>query len=283
MKILKVTVLPLILLLAVSCDNQNLVGKDIIITETVSKNVNVPVPSSTQSTTVGVESQVPKIVPSTVVNDLRLKKQGNPNITAEELAKIGNEIIKTKGLDFSLDPCEYKQIINNRYTLKTLDAKKSLFEMSEANGHPCGCTFEMPVLKINNKEMHVIVNKQVYPLKRPKEFAAEEFVLVDESLKKTIRKWSTPIDATPFGISADGTKVYYEFDFDDGTSENSLQVQDLVVEIAEDGTLRFVPEEDSRIIKGKELDGYPRTGEISYRRYNVGDKSYIVKFSYPCT
>lgn len=114
-------------------------------------------------------------------------------------------------------------------------------------------------------------------------FLTEEFVLVDKGLRKSIRNWAAPIDATPFGISADGEKLYFEYEFGDNEYENGLHINELAIEISEDGTIQFIESNNSGIIKGKELKGYPRTGEISYRQFNVGNKSYIVKFSYPCT
>ena len=147
--------------------------------------------------------------------------------------------------------------------------------MNDSFAHPCFCVIDIPTIKVNENIMTVIAEGKQVELKRTKDFYLEEFVLVDKNLKKAIRKWLVPIDTEPFGISDDGTKIYFEY-----VPEDSGE---LVYEISEDGAIQFVAKNDKRINKGKELKGYPTYGEISYRRFNAKDKSYIVKFSYPCT
>lgn len=123
----------------------------------------------------------------------------------------------------------------------------------------------------------------VIVIQRPKGLFTEEFVLVDQTMKKSIRKWPTPIDATPAGISEDGKSIYAAFDFDGNDYENEVQVPNLLLEISEDGTLKFVPKDDPKIIGSKnstDIQGYT---EIGYRKFQSGKTNYIIRFSYPCT
>jgi hypothetical protein len=265
----------------------------------VIESLNTPTVSSTSNNQLKVESNsINKLQPSQIVKKIKAKKAENPKISSQSLSDFANELLKNEGINFTFDNTDFAKKIAEKnknisegtkidnfynYRFKNLKGQEISFQLPEPEGHPCFAVLDLPILRINDKEIHFINGGEVFQLKRPQDFYTEEFVLVDETLKKSVRKWSTPIDATPFGISEDGKKVYYEYDFADNEYQNELQVDELVIGITENGTIHFASREEEKIIKGKELDGYPVKSEISYRRFKKGNKNYIVKFSYPCT
>jgi hypothetical protein len=236
----------------------------------------------------------PVIKPSEVIRDLLEKKKQNSKISAKELADYGNELIKNKGYDFSFYACDIaeankqipaEELYNDsykayKYQLKDIGGKTTTYQiMNKFYEIPCGCGFEIPIFQISDQAMTVKTDGGQVKLMRPEKFGLDEVELVDKSLKKTLRKWYMPSDNIPFGISKDGTKIYIDTGYDD------YLINELVLEISENGTVRVVPRNDPNILsRGKELKGYPKIGsEISYMSFNFGNKSHIVKFSYPCT
>ncbi len=244
------------------------------------------------------KSDKPIIKPSDINRELLDKKKANPKISAKELADYGNELIKKKGYNFSFYTCEIAEANKSAedfsdtyrpfdYKLEDLTGRKITFQIMAKNfGHPCGCDFEIPVFQVSKTEMTVLADDQPLRLKRPKGFYLEEVELVDKSLKKSIRKWYKPFDIAPFGISKDGTKIYIETGYDDGMEGNGF-INDLVLEISEDGTFQLVERNNSNIIaNGEELKNFPKDPEnsyLGYTRFKDGDKTYFIKFSYPCT
>ncbi len=236
-----------------------------------------------------LSNDVPVIKPSNIIEDLKRKKEQNPQISPQELADYGNELAKTKGYNYIFENCKIndKDKTTNEmpddnklepfdYQVTNLKGSKVTFRfMANDFRHPCFCIVDIPTLKVNKQVMIVIANGKPVELAHTEDFYLEEFVLVDKTLKKEVRKWLTPIDAVPLGISDDGTKVYFEYTPED--------LQELVYELSEDGTIKFAAKADNKINKGKGLKGYPKHSEISYRIFNAKGREYIVKFSYPCT
>jgi hypothetical protein len=242
-----------------------------------------------------VAARFPQITPSTVVEDLAARKQQNPEISAQELADYGNELLKQQGFNFYFDTCDIAEVNNQKssvsdllipynYKLKDLNGKTQTYQiMNEDFGHPCGCRFDIPIYQISEKEMTLRVDGKSVVLKRPKKFILDKAELVDEKLK-TLRKWYLPLDVVPFGISLDGTKIYIDFTYDDG---HEPLTQFLALEISENGNFQYVTKDNPNILKnGVDLENFPKDRNndyLGYIRFNFGKTSYIVKFSYPCT
>ena len=253
---------------------------------------NAPNTSTTEN------SGVHTIRPSNIITALRKVKDENPNMTAKELADFGNKYKKKHGYDYTfhwkpkgkeneanLSKMEkgYYQFF---YKFSDLSGKTAGFQLMNDNfEHPCFSVIDIPLTKISEKTMTVIADGKEINLKRPKDFYLEEFALVDKTLKKQIRKWKTPIDALPVGISEDGTKVYFdswEFEQDEteGYEESAI---DLAVEISEDGSLKLVDRSEIKSDKGVDIDYNKKFTEIIYKKYKVGAREYIINFSAPCT
>src|SRR5262245_1311422 len=58
-------------------------------------------------------------------------------------------------------------------------------------------------------------------LKRPVEFRLEEIELVDETMKRVIRKWEVPNETFPIGVSADGRILYLPVEFTESDSDSN--------------------------------------------------------------
>jgi hypothetical protein len=221
-----------------------------------------------------------------IFGELEKRNAGDPQMTEDKLAELGNELVQKMGYTFYVDVTDFKEPKENKYTFTGLDGKAVEFVFDEVQPGPCFTTLNLPVEKINAKEITIVKDGVQYAVKRPKGFYTEEFALVDKALKKVIRKWAAPIDATPVGISDDGKKIYFTFAFgmEPDPRKKQPSVEEMLSEMSEDGTMRFVTKNDPRVNKGKELEGYPAYSEISYRRFVTKDNTeYIVKFSYPCT
>ena len=104
--------------------------------------------------------------------------------------------------------------------------------------------------------MTIVSNGKETELKRPKEFYLEEVELLDKDLKKSIRKWKVPIDATPIGISEDGTKIYFEsWEFyQDETDNYKEKPIKLAVEVSADGSLKLVDLNEIKSDNGVDFD-----------------------------
>lgn len=243
-------------------------------------------------------SKVPIISPSKIIKDIREKKKESPNISLKELAAFANDLLKTKGYDytFSWEP-KGKQNRENllkigevalpfSYIFTDLAGKKRRIQFLNADfGHPCFSVIDIPVKQVTASKVSIKTQDSQILVVKPSDFYLEQIVLVDVRSRKPIRKWMVPIDARPVGISRDGMKIYFdtwEFYQDpyEGYKELSLG---LAVELSSDGTLRFVDINNIPSDKGADIDYDKKFTEIIFRKYKVAEKEYLVKFSSPCT
>ena len=245
------------------------------------------------------DSSIPVIKPSNLVEELRKKNTENPDMTAKELADYGNELLKKHGYDYTFDwqpkgkaneatlaKTDHENYLPFKYEFTDATGKQRPFQlMNDDFGHPCFSVIEIPITKVNERILTIVSDGKEIELKRPKDFELEEFVLVDNSLKKTIRTWQTPIDATPLGISEDGKKVYFESwqFYQDETDNGKESVISLAVEVSEDGSLKLIDVHEIKSDKGVDIDYDKQNTEIIYRKYKVGSNEYIIKYSSPCT
>lgn len=160
-----------------------------------------------------IENSSPQIPAATIIEDITNKKAQNPTVSIQELADFGNQLLKQKGYNFDFNISNPKSIEKSAYKLQTIDGKEISVNFKQPENYPCGVFLSVPLLQVSEKEMRIISDGKEIAVNRPKDFFAEEIVLTNENLKGTIRKWFVPIDATPFGISADGKKIYFEYDF----------------------------------------------------------------------
>lgn len=237
--------------------------------------------------------------PSTILEDLENHKKNNPQISGKELADYGNSLLSQKGFDYDISICdlierkvkakETKEILNEKdsetyvsfpYQFSLTDSTKRTFEIIAPNFDMCCCGYcytKFPVLNITATQMTLIADGNKYTVKRTKDFAeSEEHALVDnKTMLKEIRKWQVPYETIPTGISEDGTKLYVEGNF-----------EGLVLEISGDGSFRFADEKDVKSGVGVLVENSPidkNNDYLRFMRFKVGNKTYTVKYSGPCT
>ncbi len=245
-------------------------------------------------------SPYPVIRPLNLIRELRKKKNENPNISVKDLVVYANQLLDKTGFDYTFnwtpkgaENAKNTKLLEQGYNgflpfyysfTQSNGAKKRFQLMNDVFSHPCSNVIDIPLKAVSEKTMTVIVGGKKIVLKRSKDFYLESFALVDQSLKKTIRKWATPIDATPAGISEDGKKVYFDsYRFYQNELHNLKEsALNVAVEIAEDGKLKFVDAKEIKSIKGEDEYGKKNTESV-YTKYKIGNKEFIVNYTPPCT
>jgi hypothetical protein len=234
--------------------------------------------------------------PSNILTDVSNKMKAQPNVSPKELAAYANKLLEEKGFDYDFDVCEVigrnrlKRISSTSpsritYSYKMaqwVGRKITLTFISDNPGHaPCGeCFSPIPSLQVTKQEMLVVSGSQRYRLKRPTAFGLDEAELVDETMRKVLRTWQLPYQTIPVGISPDSTKLYLEF-----YVEHELDA--LVLELSENGRAQFKARSDIDLQrKGEWVENHPKDPKnayLSFLRFYAGGKSYVIKFSAPCS
>lgn len=239
------------------------------------------------------QTEAPIIRPSTIINEVRDRLKKQPNLSAKELAYYANQLLDYKGFNYEFDVCEIIGInqpkklpipptVTYSHAMVQSDGENITlrFVSEDPGGAPCGeCFSPIPSLQVTQQEMVVISEGKRYRLKRPDAFALDEAALVDTTMKKVLRMWQLPYQTVPIGISPDGTKLYLEL------QEQLLDA--IVLELSEEGRLQFkVRNELDLQGKGEGIENHPKDPKnayLSFIRFRAGGKSYIVKYSAPCT
>jgi hypothetical protein len=232
------------------------------------------------------------VKPSNVLAEVSERATQTPSLTPVELAAYGNDLIAKRGFDYRFDTCD---ILNQRdrtrsasaeirrdYQMTLTDRGKRTFSFTIQNPNEslCGeCWSSIPSLQVTNKKIDLIAEGKRYRVRRPRSFILDEAHLVDKTLKKVLRTWQMPYQAVPAGISADGTKLYLNFYPDNGLDH-------LVLEVSENGPPQFRERAVIESSEGKFLENHPKdptNAYLSFMSFQVGEKTYRLKFSAPCT
>jgi hypothetical protein len=232
-----------------------------------------------------------KIFESKILSDIAELKKHQPDITTKELVAYGNELLETRGFDYEFSLCDLLSArdkkstvpsFSRRYQASLTDGGKLMLDLDISNPQDgfCGeCWSHIPSRQVTSREMHVIAKGKSYRIRRTESFYLDQVQLVDSSLKKVLRTWVVPFQTIPTGVSADGTKLYLQH-----WSQETLE--DLVLELSEDGRLIFRDRADLDLKEGTSIDDFPRDPKnnyLSYMKFQVGNKSHIVRFTAPCT
>lgn len=285
----------------ISCTNQSVQKVEALPNISSEQNKNA-INSSANENKINVKKDAPDeqtaVKPSQIIAKVREKKKTNPTISSGELTAYANELLQSNGYDFGFD-WEPKGK-SNEANLAKLDFKTYLpfeYEFIEANGkprkfqllsngfeHPCYSIIDVPVTKVTEKTMTVVADGKEIELRRPKDFGSEEMVLLDK-LKKPIRKWQTPFDATPLGVSADGRKLYFDsWNFYQDETDNYKETPiNLAVEISEDGSLKMIDVSELKSDKGVDFGYDKKNTETQYKKFKVGEKEFIIQYPSTCS
>ena len=248
--------------------------------------------SSTIAQTARKPMPVIPVKGSNVLREVSERATQTPSLTPVELAAYGNDLIARKGFDYRFDMCDMlnhrdrtpstpAEIVRNYQMILIPGGNPTFrFTIENPNESLCGeCWSSIPSLQVTNKEMTLIAEGKRYRVRRPRSFVLDEAHLVDETLKKVLRTWQMPYQAVPAGISADGTKLYLDF-------YGGSDLDHLVLEISGNGPPQFRDRAVLESSEGKSIENPPKdpnNGYLSVMSFRVGEKTYRVKFSAPCT
>jgi hypothetical protein len=245
-----------------------------------------------------------KIKSSTIISDINQKKKQTPKMTAQALADYANEVLATKGFNYSFEMSELffqkttrkefpenqkEQIINFPFEFTLINNNKKQFELTAKHNLQNQCYDEsspaFPVTQVTEKQATIIHDGKPVIVKIPKEFGGNSVYLMDsKTKKKVVQKWLFPynygISADSLvGFSADGKKIYvtvgdgYNYDYD-----SQDEIKELALEISADGKLRFVP---TASVKKKFTAKYETMGVTNLPvdillKITVGNKVYYL-------
>lgn len=238
-----------------------------------------------------------KLSPSTILADLEKRITDRPADPPKQWARYANARLKRVGFNYDFDLCEIvrassktqvnpstsasAQMLLYQATLASGENLTLQLFGEEQEGGMCGeCFFHVPALRVTRSYILAINDGKQYRLKRPGRFDLDEAVLVDETMRRGLRRWQLPYQTVPQGISADGKKLYlalYE-----GSSLDAL-----LLELSEDGSVQFKARSDVGLGReGEWIEKHPkerRNAYLSFMRFRTRGGNYIIKFSAPCT
>jgi hypothetical protein len=153
----------------------------------------------------------------------------------------------------------------------------------------------IPAINVTSQNIFAVLDGKKYLLKRPAEFRLEEMELVDDTMKTVIRKWEVTDETFPIGISADGRTLYLPVEFTESDHDANMWLlwkegkkshPSSVLAISPTG-IRF--EVAAKALAGQESEDIldfpkdPDNAYLMYKRFRVKGKTYIIRYSGPCT
>ena len=231
------------------------------------------------------------ITASNILSDIAETKKKQPAMTAKELAAFGNELIERRGFDYEFDVCDIRSARDRKSTADSLSilhpvslvtGETLTLKLSASNqsGLCEECWTTIPSRQVSNQEIHFVAAGKNYRGRRPASFTLDTAELVNAAMTMALRRWQLPYQAVPVGISRDATKLYLALRPD-------YQLDDLVLELSDDGRLAFRDRAEIGLQgEGVLIKDHPKDSKNSYLSFisfQVGEKTYIVRFTAPCT
>lgn len=234
----------------------------------------------------------------------------HPGFSAEKITAYANSVLQKSGYRYEFEIRDLIQ--SNKFQLvdseqNTDESKLYLIPFDLEGGARrsfkiwvdlvglCDENFaHLSVINVTSQNILAVLDGEKYLLKRPAGFLLEEMELVDETMKRVIRKWEVPTQTWPIGISADGRTLYLSIEFTkndlDGNGwwvwkQGKKGYPTSVLAVSPTG-IRF--EVAAKALAGQESEipdfpEDPNNGYLAYRRYRVKGETYIIRFSNPCT
>ena len=235
-----------------------------------------------------------------------------PRLSAEKITAYANSVLQRSGYLYEF---EIRDLIQNN-KLQLVDSERNVddveklylipfdleggarrsFQMFVSLVGQCGENFVyLPAFNVTSQNIFAVLDGAKYSFKRPAGFLLDEMELVDETLKREIRKWEVPDQTWPVGISVDGQTLYLPIWFTKSDSNaNAWLLWKMgkksypasVLAISPKG-IRF--EVAAKALAGQESEDIldfpedPNNGYLGYKRFRVKGKTYIIRFSKPCT
>lgn len=194
--------------------------------------------------------------------------------------------MKKKGFNYSFEMCDVVKANKHpknipgpfwtsvlySYSLILADGEKQKFQFITPDpGDSCGeCFINIPVLSVTKNEISLLASGKEYKVKRAPRFALNEIVLMDKKMKRVLRRWETPYQAYPVGISADGLNLYLE-----------SEIEGLLLEVSNSG-LQFKAKSQVRLQgEGVSIDSNLTNSKhepFYFMKFRAGRKSFIIRY-----
>jgi len=234
-----------------------------------------------------------------------------PRISAEKITAYANSVLQRSGYLYEFEI--HGLIQNNKLQLvvseRNIDDVEKLylipfdleggarrsFQIWVSLVGQCGENFVyLPAINVTSQNILAVMDGKKYSFKRPAGFLLDEMELVDETLNREIRKWEVPDQTWPVGISADGQTLYLPIWFTESDSDANAwflwkqgkkSYPTSVLAISPTG-IRF--EVAAKALAGQEPEILdfpedPNNSYLRYRRFRLKGKTFIIRFSGPCT
>ena len=225
----------------------------------------------------------------------RLKQ---PGMTAEAAAEYANRQLAKQGFNYFFDACSVVEANPHpgstqdrfgitksyNYSFVKIDGRRIKMQLlGDPSNALCGeCNFSLLLLRVTPRRLLVVAGGRQYWVKRPADFFLKKISLVDSTMKRTLRTWEVPLDTELAGISEDGTKIYLELL---NNYEPSDLVDKIVVEVL-GSTVRLRARDQVAGQHGEAIEGHPTDpldAYLTFKRFRVGKKEYIIRYDLPCT
>ncbi len=266
-------------------------------------------------------SRVVKAKPSGLLAEIDSLLRERPDLPASTVVAAGNSRIPVQGIDYEFDVQAFienfklKPIIGNDSAVATyrlpFQSVEGEWVLVQAEVGPTGACGErrvvIPLARITPSEMEILSEERHYRLRRPPTLYLERMDLVDQTMANVLRTWELPFETDLLGVSPDGSVLYFRPNFDIYNSTarqegqhrlaSPLRLLDVsllsperptqLILATSDESYRFVDayalvsqEKLQRIEKHPVVSGNAYAGFESVR---WADKTYIIRFSFPCT
>lgn len=253
--------------------------------------------------------------------DVRRFIDDHPGASAERITAYANSALQKYGYIYKFNICKFidrKKLeplnsghdptVTSIYYLPFDLARggRRSFKIPVEDVGPCTYCFTLiPAINVTSQNILAVLDGKKYLLKRPADFPLSQADLVDETMKRAIRKWEIPSQTYLIGISADGRTLYLPVEFTESDLDANImwlqgkqgkkRYPTSVLAISPAG-IRFelaakalVADQESEEILGQECEDildFPEDTKGDYsacRRFRVKGKTYIVRYSGPCT
>jgi hypothetical protein len=243
--------------------------------------------------------------------DVRRFINGHHGASAEEITAYANSALQKYGYIYKFHSCDFidsKKLeplnpghdpsVNSIYSLPFDLARGGMraFKIHVADVGPCSYCFALiPALSLSARSVLAVLDGKKYLLKRPVEFRLEEIELVDETMKRVIRKWEVPNETYPIGVSADGRTLYLPVEFTESDHDLNAWLQggqgkksypSSVLAISPTGFRFEVAAKalvDQNFEETRDIPASPDSNGLSFKLVRVKGKTYVIRYPGVCT
>ena len=243
--------------------------------------------------------------------DVRRFIDTHPGASAEGITAYANSALQKYGYIYKFHSCDFiesKKLksLNPGHDPAVLGVYSLPFDLARGGRQafkihveeigPCSNCFALiPALSLSAQSVLAVLDGKKYLLKRPVEFRLEEIELVDETMKRVIRKWEVPNETFPIGVSADGRILYLPVEFTESDSDSNgwlmggqgkKSYPSSVLAISPTGFRFEVAAKalvDQNIEETRYIPASPDSDGLSFMLVRVNGKTYVIRYPGVCT